>query len=55
MNAGGIMYDRFGNYWPVYGIAMVSLLAWSTALFVAGPRRHGFRKRLRSVRARLPV
>ena len=55
MNAGGIMYDRFGSYWPVYGIAMVSLLAWSTALFVAGPRRHGFRKRLRSVRARLPV
>jgi MFS family permease len=55
MNAGGIMYDRFGSYWPVYGIAMVSLLAWSTALFVAGPRRHGFRRRLRSVRARLPV
>jgi MFS family permease len=55
MNSGGILYDRFGSYWPVYGIAMVSLLAWSAALVVAGPRRHGFRKRLRSARARLPV
>ncbi|MGZ6273317.1 MAG: hypothetical protein ACXWM8_03350, partial [Candidatus Limnocylindrales bacterium] len=54
MNAGGIAYDRFGSYWPVYGIAMVSLLAWSVALVVAGPRRHGFRRRLRSVRGRLP-
>ena len=55
MNAGGIMYDRIGNYWPVYVIAMVSVLAWSTALLVAGPRRHGLRKRLRSVRDRMPV
>ena len=55
MNSGGILYDRLGTYWPVYGIAMVSLLAWSTALVVAGPRRHGLRKRLRSARARLPV
>ena len=55
MNSGGILYDRFGSYWSVYGIAMVSLLAWSAALVVAGPRRHGFRKRLRSARARLPV
>jgi MFS family permease len=55
MNSGGILYDRFGSYWPVYGIAMVSLLVWSAALVVAGPRRHGFRKRLRSARARLPV
>jgi MFS family permease len=55
MNAGGIAYDRFGSYWPVYGIVMVSLLAWSVALLVAGPRRHGFHKRLRSVRGRLPV
>jgi MFS family permease len=55
MNAGGIAYDRFGSYWPVYGIAMVSLLAWSAALVVAGPRRHGFHKRLRSVRAHLPI
>jgi len=55
MNAGGIMFDRLGSYWPVYGIAMVSLAAWSAALLVAGPRRHGLRHRLRSVRARLPV
>jgi MFS family permease len=55
MNAGGIMYDRIGNYWPVYGIAMLSLAAWSTALIVAGPRRHGLENRLRSVRDRLPV
>lgn len=55
MNAGSIGYDRIGNYWPVYAIAMVSVLAWSTALIVAGPRRHGLRKRLRSVRARMPV
>ena len=54
MNSGGILYDRLGTYWPVYGVAMVSLLAWSTALVVAGPRRHGLRKRLRSARARLP-
>jgi MFS family permease len=54
MNAGGILYDRFGTYWPVYGIVMVSLVAWSAALVVAGPRHHGFSKRLRSVRARLP-
>jgi MFS family permease len=55
MNAGGIMYDRYGTYWPVYGIAMVSVVAWSIALFVAGPRHHGLRKRLRSVRARMAV
>jgi MFS transporter, OFA family, oxalate/formate antiporter len=55
MNAGGILYDRIGSYWPVYGIAMISVLAWSSALVIAGPRRHGFRKRLASARARLPV
>jgi MFS family permease len=55
MNAGGIMYDRIGNYWPVYGIAMVSVVAWSVALMIAGPRRHGLRKRMRGVRARMPV
>jgi hypothetical protein len=55
MNAGGIMYDRIGNYWPVYGIAMASVVAWSVALFVAGPRHHGLRKRWRGVRARMPV
>lgn len=55
MNAGGIMYDRVGNYWPVYAVAMVSVLAWSIALLVAGPRRHGLRKRLSGVRARIPV
>jgi MFS family permease len=55
MNAGGIMYDRVGNYWPVYVIAMVSVVAWSTALLVAGPRRHGLRKRLRGVRDWMPV
>ena len=53
MNAGGILYDRLGNYWPVYFIAMISTLAWSTALVVAGPRRHGPRLRLRRARARL--
>ena len=55
MNAGGIMYDRIGNYWPVYAIAMFSVVAWSVALVAAGPRHHGLRKRLRSVRARMPV
>lgn len=55
MNAGGIMYDRVGNYWPVYVIAMVSVVAWSAALIIAGPRRHGLRKRMRGVRARIPV
>jgi MFS family permease len=55
MNAGGIMYDRIGNYWPVYGIAMVAVVAWSVALMIAGPRRHGLRKRMRGVRARMPV
>ena len=54
MNAGGILYDRIGNYWPVYFIALFSTLAWSTALVVAGPRRHGLRLRFRRVRARLP-
>ena len=55
MNAGGILYDRIGNYWPVYFIALISAVAWSTALVVAGPRRHGLRVRFRRVRARLPV
>jgi MFS family permease len=55
MNVGGLMYDRVGNYWPVYGVAVVSILAWSTALLIAGPRRHGLRKRLRRARARLPI
>ena len=55
MNAGGIMYDRIGNYWSVYAIAMISVVVWSVALLVAGPRRHGLRHRLDSVRARIPV
>jgi MFS family permease len=55
MNAGGILYDRLGNYWPVYWIAMAATLAWSVALLAAGPRRHGLRSRLRSVRERMPV
>jgi MFS family permease len=55
MNVGGIMYDRVGNYWPVYGVALVSVVAWSAALVIAGPRRHGLRKRMRGVRARLPA
>jgi len=29
MNVGSISYDRIGNYWPVYGVVMASLLAWS--------------------------
>ena len=53
MNAGGILYDRLGSYWPVYWIAMVSTLSWTIALTVAGPRRHGLRARLAGVRARL--
>ena len=55
MNAGGILYDRLGTYWPVYWIAMVALVAWTVALMVAGPQRHGLRKRLQSVRHRMPV
>lgn len=55
MNAGGVLYDRIGSYWPVYFIAMASLFVWATALVVAGPRRHGFRARLRSARSRIPV
>jgi MFS family permease len=55
MNAGGILFDKLGTYWPVYWVAMVSLAAWTTALIVAGPRRHGLRKRLESVRGRIPV
>lgn len=55
MNTGGILYDQIGSYWPVYFVTMVSLAAWLTALVVAGPRRHGLRKRLRSVRARMPL
>jgi MFS family permease len=55
MNVGGIMYDQVGNYWPVYGVALVSVVAWSIALLIAGPRRHGLRKRMRGVRARLPA
>jgi MFS family permease len=55
MNVAGTMYDRLGTYWPVYWVVMTSLLAWSTALYVAGPRRHGLRKRLAGVRKRLPV
>jgi MFS family permease len=55
MNAGGILYDRLGSYWPVYFIAIVSVIAWSAALLVAGPRKRGLRRRWRGVRARLPV
>jgi MFS family permease len=54
MNAGGILYDQLGNYWPVYFIAMISILAWAMALVVAGPRRHGIRVRFRRARARIP-
>lgn len=55
MNAGGILYDRLGSYWPVYFISIVSAVAWAAALLEAGPRRHGLRYRLRRVRARLPI
>jgi OFA family oxalate/formate antiporter-like MFS transporter len=55
MNAGGLGYDHFGNYWLVYGIVLVAALWWSTALLSAGPRRHGLRSRLGSARARLPI
>lgn len=55
MNAGGILYDRIGNYWPVYFIALVATAFWATALVVAGPRRHGLRVRFRRARAKLPV
>ncbi len=55
MNAGGVLFDRLGSYWPVYFIVMASALIWSMALMVAGPRRHGLHKRLRSARAHLPI
>jgi MFS family permease len=53
MNIGGILYDRLGNYWPVYVTAMLSALAWSIALVVAGPRRHGLDRRMRRLRSRM--
>jgi MFS family permease len=55
MNSGSILHDRLGNYWPVYWIVMASVLVWSAALVVAGPRRHGLHARLAHVRSRLPV
>ncbi len=45
---GGISVDRFGTYWPVYGLVMLAVAVWGVALVVAGPRRHG-----RALRARL--
>ncbi len=48
---GGISVDRFGTYWPVYGLVMVSLLVWGIALVVAGPRQHGRASRTRLGRA----
>jgi MFS family permease len=41
MNAGGILYDTLGSYWPVYFIAVASAVAWTAALLVAGPRHRG--------------
>lgn len=38
---GGVGADRLGTYWPVYGLVLVALVAWATALWTAGPRRHG--------------
>lgn len=46
MQAGAIGFDRLHSYWLVYGMVMVSLAIWATALTVAGPRRHGLRARL---------
>ena len=54
MNAGGILYDQLGSYWPVYFIAVVSTIWWSTALLVAGPKHHGLSRRWRRVRDRVP-
>jgi MFS family permease len=55
MNSGGILFDRLGNYWPVYAIVMVAALVWATALTVAGPRRHGLHRRPGSARVDLPA
>jgi MFS family permease len=55
MNVAGTMYDHLGTYWPVYWVTVISVLAWATALYVAGPRRHGLGHRLASVREKLPV
>jgi MFS family permease len=55
MNSGGIAHDSIGNYWPVYGVVMVSIVVWSTALLAAGPRKHGLHNRLASARSHLPM
>ena len=39
--ASGLSFDRLGNYWPVYGLALAGLACWAGALVIAGPRRHG--------------
>jgi OFA family oxalate/formate antiporter-like MFS transporter len=55
MNAGGILYDRMGSYWPVYFIALIAAAAWTAALLVAGPRHQGLARRVSRTRGRVPV
>ncbi len=52
---GGISVDRFGTYWPVYGLVMAAILVWGIALVVAGPRPHGLRARLGPHRSATPA
>lgn len=47
---GAVGFDRLGSYWPAYWTAVASLSVWAVGLWVAGPRRHGLRARLASIR-----
>jgi OFA family oxalate/formate antiporter-like MFS transporter len=53
MNAGGILYDRLGSYWPVYFIALIAAAAWTTALLVAGPRHKGLPRRMEGIEGKV--
>ncbi len=33
--------DRLGTYAPLVGLVLVATVAWSAALWIAGPRRRG--------------
>ena len=48
---GALAADRVGTYLPLVALVLVALVVWAVALWIAGPRRHGGRSRMASIKS----